>query len=100
GLEPKSPEPRMYAPRPGADSERRPGGFGNRSGAPANSRFGKPAFAPRREEGGFAPRRDENFAPRSAGPFDRAPARRPAEGAATPSRAPFKARARTGGFSR
>jgi superfamily II DNA/RNA helicase len=100
GLEPKSPEPRMYAPRPGADTERRPGGFGNRSGAPSNSRFGKPSFAPRRDEGGFAPRRDDNFAPRAAGPFDRAPARRPVEGAAAPSRAPFKARPRTGGFTR
>jgi superfamily II DNA/RNA helicase len=100
GLEPKSPEPRMYAPRPGADTERRPGAFGNRSAAPSNSRFGKPAFAPRRDEGGFAPRRDDSFAPRSAGPFDRAPARRPVEGAAAPSRAPFKARPRTGGFSR
>ena len=100
GLEPKSPEPRMYAPRPGADSERRPGGFGNRSGAPSNSRFGKPSFAPRRDEGGFAPRRDDSFAPRAAGPFDRAPARRAPEGAAVPSRAPFKARPRTGGFTR
>ena len=101
GLEPKSPEPRMYAPRPGADTERRPGGFGNRSGAPSNSRFGKPSFAPRRDEGGFGPRRDDNFAPRSAGgPFDRAPARRPIEGGAGPSKAPFKARPRTGGFTR
>ncbi|MBY0468328.1 MAG: DEAD/DEAH box helicase, partial [Burkholderiaceae bacterium] len=100
GLEPKSPEPRMYAPRPGADTERRPGGFGNRSGAPSNNRYGKPSFAPRRDEGGFAPRRDDGFAPRAAGPFDRAPARRAPEGAAAPSRAPFKARPRTGGFTR
>ena len=100
GLEPKSPEPRMYAPRPAADTERRPGGFGNRSGAPSNSRYGKPSFAPRRDEGGFAPRRDDSFAPRAAGPFDRAPARRAPESAAAPGRAPFKARPRTGGFTR
>ena len=61
GLEPKSPEPRMYAPRAGAEGDSRPG-FGNRPGAPAK-RFGKP-FAPRRDEGGFAPRREEGFAPR------------------------------------
>ena len=104
GLEPKSPEPRMYAPRAGAEfgnsAERRPGSFGNRSGAPSNSRFGKPSFAPRRDEASFAPRRDDSFAPRTAGPFDRAPARRPNEGGAAPSKAPFKARPRTGGFSR
>lgn len=100
GLEPKSPEPRMYAPRSGADNDRRPGGFGNRSGAPSNNRYGKPSFAPRRDEGGFAPRRDDGFAPRAAGPFDRAPARRAPEGAAAPGRAPFKSRPRTGGFTR
>ncbi|MEI2678526.1 MAG: hypothetical protein V9G29_12090 [Burkholderiaceae bacterium] len=88
----------MYAPRPGSDTERRPGGFGNRSGAPSAGRFSKPSFAPRREEGGFAPRRDDSFAPRSAGPFDRAP-RRPVEGGAAPGKAPFKARPRTGGFT-
>ena len=88
GLEPKSPEPKMYAPRP----EGRPGG-GKPFGKPA-PRFGKPAaprrdapfgarrdegFAPRRDEGfaprrdgnAFAPRRDNAFAPRDAGAFER-----------------------------
>jgi superfamily II DNA/RNA helicase len=98
GLEPKSPEPRMYAPRPGGDGDSRPGGFGNRSGAPANKRFGKP-FAPSRDGGGYPPRREEGFAPRSAGPFDRAPARRAPEGGAAP-RSDFKpARPRSGGFN-
>ncbi|HMC14376.1 MAG TPA: helicase-related protein, partial [Albitalea sp.] len=104
GLEPKSPEPKMYAPRPQADK------FGARPGAPAK-RFGKP-FAPRRDEG-FAPRRDEAFAPRrDASPFDRAPAdrgafaQRHAGGPAKPGSRPtgkpgFKPqRPRPGGFGR
>jgi len=69
GLEPKSPEPKMFAARPeGA------GRFGNKP-------FGKPSFgkkpfehrgqgfAPRGE--GFAPRGGEGFAPRDRAPFDR-----------------------------
>jgi superfamily II DNA/RNA helicase len=170
GLEPKTPEPKMFAPRP----EGRFGGggksFGDRNnsgggykGGPAK-RFDKPSFGPRRDEGfaprpafaprpdqGFAPRRDdafqarpqqdsrhdprfaprqeggyqprqdESFTPRSqghnAGPFDRAPAQRPAHGhapagaykgarsgpAGGPAKGPggFKpARPRPGGFSR
>ena len=84
GLEPKSPEPKMFAARPeGA------GRFGNKP-------FGKPSygkkpfehrgqgFAPRGGEGfaprnegfaargeGFAPRGGEGFAPRDRAPFDR-----------------------------
>jgi superfamily II DNA/RNA helicase len=165
GLEPKTPEPKMFAPRP----EGRFGGggksFGDRNsgggykGGPAK-RFDKPSFGPRRDEGfaprptfaprqdqGFAPRRDdpfqarnneprhdprfaprqeggyqprqdESFTPRqNAGPFDRAPAQRPAHGhapagaykgarsgpAGGPAKGPggFKpARPRPGGFSR
>ena len=65
GLEPKTPEPRMFAPRP----EGRFGGGGNGGGngggykgGPAK-RFDKPSFGPRRDEG-FAPRPDQGFAPR------------------------------------
>ncbi|GAB4562059.1 MAG: DEAD/DEAH box helicase [Rhizobacter sp.] len=65
GLEPKSPEPRMFAPRPDAKFG---GGksFGHRpAGGPAksfgNKPFGKPAF----------PRSGEGFAPRDRAPFDR-----------------------------
>jgi superfamily II DNA/RNA helicase len=74
GLEPKSPEPRMFAPR----SEGAPAGrFGAKPfGKPA---FGKKPFAPRdrapfdRDAGRFEPRAAHGHeAPRS--PFDRAPA--------------------------
>ena len=163
GLEPKTPEPKMFAPRP----EGRFGGggksFGDRNnsgggykGGPAK-RFDKPSFGPRRDEGfaprrddpfqarsgdtrneprhdprfaprqegGYQPRQDESFTPRSnahnsgqsAGPFDRAPAQRPAHGhapagaykgarsgpAGGPAKGPggFKpARPRPGGFGR
>jgi superfamily II DNA/RNA helicase len=110
GLEPKSPEPRMFAPRAGADGDRRFGGgnAGARSFAPAGNRCGAPT-GPRRDEGarpprrddGYAPRRDEAGAARAAGPFDRAPARRPSEAGGGPSKAPFRpARPRTGGYER
>ena len=60
GLEPKTPEPKMYAPRG--------------DGAPA-SRFGKPGFGhgPAKSFGKklFAPRGGEGFAPRDRAPFDR-----------------------------
>ena len=56
GLEPKSPEPRMFAPRPAG---------AHNFGAPAG-RFGKPAFG---ADKGFA---KKPFAPRDRGPFDRA----------------------------
>ena len=68
GLEPKTPEPKMFAPRPeGRFGGGKPfnGGFNKAGGA--GKRFDKP-FAPRRDEG-FAPRRDDGFAPRRDDPF-------------------------------
>ncbi len=71
GLEPKTPEPKMFAPRPEGRFAGKP--F-NKAGGPGK-RFDKP-FAPRRDDGfaprrddGFAPRRDEGFAPRRDDPF-------------------------------
>ncbi|HEV7913816.1 MAG TPA: DEAD/DEAH box helicase, partial [Albitalea sp.] len=108
GLEPKSPEPKMFAPRP----EGRFGGKPAPRTGDGGKRFGKP-FAPRRDEGfaprrddGFAPRRDDAFAPRRDNAF--APrdafAARPAGGAKPAPRAggkpDFKQRPRTGGFGR
>ncbi|MBT9524072.1 MAG: DEAD/DEAH box helicase [Rhizobacter sp.] len=66
GLEPKSPEPRMFAPRPDAKFGGGGKSFGHRpAGGPAksfgNKPFGKPAF----------PRSGEGFAPRDRAPFDR-----------------------------
>src|SRR5258706_3792421 len=58
GLEPTSPEPKMYAPRPEGKFAGKPFGRTNDFA----KRPGKP-FAPRRDAG-FAPRRDEGFAPR------------------------------------
>jgi len=63
GLEPKSPEPKMFAPRP-------EGKFGAPKGGPGAKRFGNKPFAPRRDDG-FAPRRDDARPPRDAGAFDR-----------------------------
>jgi len=92
GLEPRSPEPKMYAPRP----EGRPGGkpFGKprfgQGGAPRrDAPFGgrrdegfaprrDEGFAPRREGNAFAPRRDDAFAPRQAPGAGRAPGGKPA----------------------
>ena len=163
GLEPKTPEPRMFAPRPegrftGGGKPFGGNAGGGYKGGPAK-RFDKPSFGPRRDEGfaprpafaprrddpfqsrgneprhdprfaprqegGYQPRQDESFTPRAqpqhAGPFDRAPAQRPAHGHApghAPAHAPagaykgarsgpakgpggFKpARPRPGGFSR
>jgi superfamily II DNA/RNA helicase len=80
GLEPKSPEPKMFAPRPegpGARFGNKPfgkPGFGH--GGPGKS-FGKKPFTPRGDTG-FAPRGGEGFAPRAPhgsdaprSPFDR-----------------------------
>jgi superfamily II DNA/RNA helicase len=58
GLEPKSPEPKMFPPRADSKFGGKPFGRGNDAGR----RPGKP-FAPRRDAG-FAPRRDDGFAPR------------------------------------
>jgi superfamily II DNA/RNA helicase len=110
GLEPKSPEPRMFAPRAGADGDRRFGGAnaGGRPFVPAAKRFGAPT-GPRRDEGarplrrddGYAPRRDDAGAVRASAPFDRAPARRPSVVGGDPAKAPFKpARPRSGGYER
>ena len=78
GLEPKSPEPKMFAPRPeGAPAGR----FGNKPfGKPGygpSKSFGKKPFTPRGEGfaprggEGYAPRGGEGFAPRDRAPFDR-----------------------------
>ena len=99
GLEPKSPEPKMFAARPeGA------GRFGNKPfgkpgfghGAPGKG-FGKKPFAPR-TEGGFVPRGGEGFAPRDRAPFDRPAGRfepRAAHGGDAP-RSPFDRGVATG----
>jgi hypothetical protein len=109
GLEPKSPEPRMFAPRPeGAPSGR----FGSKPfgkpahghGGPAKS-FGKKPFTPRSGEGyaprggdGYAPRGGEGYAPRDRAPFDRDAVRvdqRATRGADAP-RSPFDRAPATG----
>ena len=96
GLEPKSPEPKMFAPRPeGA------GRFGNKP-------FGKPSygkkpfehrgqgFAQRNE--GFAARGDTNFAPHDRAPSDRSAAPRfePRAPHGDAHRSPFDRGAATG----
>ena len=87
GLEPKSPEPKMFAARPQGD-------FGGER-KPFNKGFGKKPFG---GGGGFAGRRDERPAPRGAGSFHRGDERRdgPADGrpaAAFVPRAPGAGRA-------
>ena len=116
GLEPKTPEPKMFAPRPEGRFAGKP--F-NKAGGPGK-RFDKPfapwrddgfaprrddGFAPRRDdpfaarrdehraaprqEGGYVPRQDEVFIPRAAaGPFDRAPAHRPSHAPASAHKGP------------
>jgi superfamily II DNA/RNA helicase len=108
GLEPKSPEPRMFAARP-------EGRFGARPGAPGKSFGHKPhgghageRFAPRGNQGGndrFAPRGGETFgarggegfAPRSGEAF--AP-RKPGPNGGRPATFGKPQRPRAGGFSR
>jgi superfamily II DNA/RNA helicase len=87
GLEPKTPEPKMFAPRPegrfggggksfgGGNSDRN--SSGGYKGGPAK-RFDKPSFGPRRDEGfaprpTFAPRQDQGFAPRRDDAFQARP---------------------------
>jgi superfamily II DNA/RNA helicase len=68
GLEPKSPEPRMYAPRP----EGRTGGgkpFGQGRPAGGHAKGGKPFV--KSFGNNAAPRGGEGFAPRDRAPFDR-----------------------------
>jgi len=74
GLEPKSPEPKMFAARGEGAPAGRFGGkpFGKPAyghGGPGKS-FGKKPFPPRSGEG-YAPRGGEGFAPRDRAPFDR-----------------------------
>ena len=68
GLEPKSPEPKMFAPRtdggPAGRFGGKPGGF--------KPGFGKKPFAPRHNSNeGFAPRGGEGLVARERAPFDR-----------------------------
>ena len=95
GLEPKSPEPKMFAARPEG-----PGRFGNKpfgkpGYGPAKS-FGKKPFTPHGE--GFAPRGGEGFAPRDRAPFDRhaAPRFEPRAPQGELPRSPFDRGAATG----
>ena len=64
GLEPKSPEPKMYAPRPASGA---PSRFGGKPGFGPGKSFGKKPFAPRGE--GFAPRGGEGHPPRGGEGF-------------------------------
>ena len=96
GLEPKSPEPKMFAARPEGGSAGRFGNkpFGKPGYGPSKS-FGKKPFAPRAE--GFAPRGD-GFAPRDRAPFDRSAAPRfePRAPQGDAPRSPFDRGAATG----
>ena len=77
GLEPKSPEPKMFAARPEGPAGR----FGSKPfGKPGfgGNSYGKKPFTPRGEGGyaprgntGFAPRGGEGFAPRDRAPYER-----------------------------
>ncbi len=127
GLEPKNPEPRMFAPRPEGKfggkpfGQGRPGGGGKPFGKPFNKPYNRDA-APRGGDG-FAPRerapferqgedrRDSVFIPNGHAPrnaFDRAPADRNAFAPRKPGGAPAgkggfgkpPQRSRPGGFGR
>ncbi len=67
GLEPKSPEPRMFPARPEGRFAPRPGGPGKSHGKPFQPR-GADRFAPHGGER-FAPRSGDNFAARERAPF-------------------------------
>ncbi len=92
GLEPKSPEPKMYAPRPAGAPSR----FG---GKPA---FGKKPYAPRGGEG-FAPRGGDSRPPRDHSPFDRSAGhfepRAPHGGNDAPRSNPFDRASKPAGFA-
>ncbi len=80
GLEPKSPEPKMFAARGEGAPAGRFGGkpFGKPAyghGGPVKS-FGKKPFTPRSGEG-YAPRGGEGFAPRERAPYGDAAPRSP-----------------------
>jgi superfamily II DNA/RNA helicase len=70
GLEPKSPEPKMFAARGEGAPAGRFGGkpFGKPGFGPGKS-FGKKPFSPRGGAEGFAPRGGEGFAPRGGEGF-------------------------------
>ena len=71
GLEPKSPEPKMFAPRPEGGAGR----FGGKPNGFKPGGFGKKPFAPRQphHNEGFAPRNGEGFVARERAPFERQP---------------------------
>ena len=97
GLEPKSPEPKMYAPRPAGGA---PARFGGKPGFGPGKSFGKKPFAPRGGEG-FSPRGGDHHAPRDRSPFDRTAGHfepRAAHGADTP-RSPFDRASKPAGFA-
>jgi len=104
GLEPKTPEPKMFPPRP----EGRFGGGGKPFAKPGfgpGKSYGKKPFTPRGGEG-FVPRGNEGYAPRDVSPFERRDvphgAPRNAGGPARPASKPgFKPqRPRPSGFGR
>ena len=97
GLEPKNPEPKMYAPRPAGAA---PSRFGAKPGFGPGKSFGKKPFAPRSGDG-FPPRGGEAFAARDRAPFDRAAGHfepRAAHGADAP-RSPFDRAGKPAGFA-
>jgi len=109
GLEPKSPEPRMFAARPEGKFGARPGSHGKSFGKPFQPR-GADRFVPRGGEG-YPPRDRAPFqhGPREAvprGQFERAPSDRPAfapRKSAGPGAKPFAVkpnRPRPGGYER
>ena len=107
GLEPKSPEPKMYAPRP-AGAPARFGGkpaFGKKPYAPR----GGDGYAPRGGEGhaprggeGFASRGGDSRAPRDRSPFDRSVGHfepRAPHGGDAPRGSPFDRPSKPAGFA-
>ncbi len=97
GLEPKSPEPKMYAPRPATGAPTR---FGAKPGYGPGKSFGKKPFTPRGAEG-HAPRGAESHASRDRSPFDRSAGNfepRAASGADAP-RSPFDRASKPASFA-
>ena len=98
GLEPRSPEPRMFAPRPEGRFGGRPGAPGKAFGHKPHAGHGGDRFAPRGGHGErFAPRTAEAFAPRGGEAF--AP-RKPGGPGAKPAPYAKSQRPRAGGYSR
>ncbi len=97
GLEPKSPEPKMYATRPAGAA---PARFDGKPGFGPGKSFGKKPFAPRVGEG-FAPRGGDSRPPRDHSPFDRSAGHfepRAAHGGDAP-RSPFDRASKPAGFA-